>query len=275
MKRRAVFLDRDDTLIRNAGVAPGGDLGDPALVELLPGAHEACVMLVEAGYALFVVTNQGGVARGRFTEDDVLEVHQRLNTLLDEMITDFRYCPFHPKGTLPQYTKEHPWRKPQPGMLFDLADNHAIDLTSSWMIGDAPRDCEAGKAAGCSTILITEDTSAPDSANVDHTAPSLLDAAQHVLASQEHQATTITLHPMAQGLADERVRASVEAAAYALAERNGVHILSLSVLPDRLTASVEGPEIVAVGFATELRRTTDTWHAGRTGRTLWKGPTEA
>jgi D-glycero-D-manno-heptose 1,7-bisphosphate phosphatase len=154
LKRRAVFFDRDDTLIRNAGVAPGGDLGDPDLVELLPGAHEACRLLKDDGWLLAIVTNQGGVARGRYTEADVERVHDRLNELLDGMIDDARSCPFHPKGTVPAYTREHEWRKPQPGMILDLARAHDIDLEASWVIGDKARDCEAGRAAGCRTILV-------------------------------------------------------------------------------------------------------------------------
>ncbi|MEM1423223.1 MAG: HAD family hydrolase [Planctomycetota bacterium] len=201
MPRRAVFLDRDDTLIRNSGHAPDGDLGDPDLVELLPGAHEACTLLTAAGYPLFVVTNQGGVARGRFTEDDVLDVHNRLSTLLDGAITDYRYCPFHPEGALPAYTREHPWRKPQPGMLLDLADHHDLDLARSWMIGDAVRDCDAGRAAGCTTVLIAD--AAPDDApSVDHTARDVLAAARIVLAHADREVTTIALSATGDALGD-------------------------------------------------------------------------
>ncbi|GAB4519935.1 MAG: D-glycero-beta-D-manno-heptose 1,7-bisphosphate 7-phosphatase [Phycisphaerales bacterium] len=156
MPRRAVFLDRDDTLIRNTGVVSDGDLGDPDLVELLPGARQACDLLKDAGFFLAIVTNQGGVARGRYSEAAPHHVHERLNELLDHAIDDWRCCPYHPRGTVPAYTREHPWRKPQPGMLLDLAREHDLDLTRSWSIGDKPRDCEAGKAAGCRTVLIAD-----------------------------------------------------------------------------------------------------------------------
>jgi D-glycero-D-manno-heptose 1,7-bisphosphate phosphatase len=152
--RRAVFLDRDDTLIHCDDVAPGGDLGDPTLVRLLPGAGEAVRRLAEAGFALVVVTNQGGVARGRYGVADVEAVHRRLNELLEGRIEAFRFCPYHPEGTVPAFTREHPWRKPSPGMFLDAGEALGIDLERSWAVGDKARDCEAGKRAGCRTILV-------------------------------------------------------------------------------------------------------------------------
>jgi len=144
----AVFIDRDDTLIAN-----DGDLGDPAGVVLLEGAAKAVRRLHDAGYLLVVVTNQGGVARGRYGEQDVEAVHHRLHQLIGpDLPIEFRYCPYHPKGTVARYTREHPWRKPAPGMLLDAAKAMPVDLSRSWMIGDQVRDAEAGRAAGCRTI---------------------------------------------------------------------------------------------------------------------------
>ncbi len=176
--RPAVFLDRDDTLIRTTGLAPDGDLGDPGLVELLPGAQEACVLLSGAGLFLGVITNQGGVARGKYTTHDVERVHARLNELLGGLIDEFRYCPFHPKGTVPEFTREHAWRKPQPGMILDMAERRGLDLASSWVIGDAPRDCIAGRGAGCSSVLIARED--PETC-ADAIVPNILDAARLVL----------------------------------------------------------------------------------------------
>ncbi len=148
--QKAVFLDRDNTLIAN-----DGDLGDPELVVVLDGAVEAVRRLHQLGYLPVVVTNQGGVARGRYGEADVERVHERLHELLGrDLPISFYACPFHPKGSVPEYTREHPWRKPAPGMLLAAAEEHAIDLATSWMIGDQPRDAEAGRAAGCRTILV-------------------------------------------------------------------------------------------------------------------------
>ncbi|MDG2055322.1 MAG: HAD family hydrolase [Phycisphaerales bacterium] len=154
--QRAIFLDRDNTLIKC-----DGDLGDPASVELLEGVPDGLRQLREAGYHLIVVTNQGGVARGRYEETDVDATHQRIATLVDEaagqprLIDRFYYCPYHPQATIDAYRRDHPWRKPQPGMLMQAADDLDIDLKKSWMIGDQERDIDAGHAAGCRTVLIT------------------------------------------------------------------------------------------------------------------------
>lgn len=182
--RRAVFLDRDDTLIHRASGAPTGDLGQPDDVALLPNVAEALRTLARAGYFLAVFTNQGGVARAAYPDAAVHAVNARLNQLLQEHgappIDDFRHCPYHPNGTLPEYTREHPWRKPAPGMLLDLARAHSLDLHSSWALGDQPRDVAAGRAAGCRTILIAPPTTHCDPAPDFH-APDILDAARHIL----------------------------------------------------------------------------------------------
>lgn len=176
----AVFLDRDDTLIACRSVTPDGDLGDPDLVRLLDGALEACRMLHEAGFRLVVVSNQGGVARGRYSVEDVERVNSRVNELLGGVIDAFYFCPYHPRGTTPQYTREHPLRKPQPGMLLQGAEDLGIDLADSWMVGDQERDCLAGRAAGCRTILIAQ-SPPEDPACVDFVAPDVLGAAREIL----------------------------------------------------------------------------------------------
>ncbi len=152
---RAIFLDRDNTIIHN-----DGDLGNPAEVRLIRGAAHAIASLRHLGFRIIIVTNQGGVARGIYTEDDVDAVHQHIAQLVHDttggIIDRFYYCPFHPNGTVNEYRKEHPWRKPQPGMLLQAAKDLEVDLEHSWMVGDQERDIEAGNAAHCQTILITE-----------------------------------------------------------------------------------------------------------------------
>ena len=177
MPTPAVFFDRDDTLIRCNDVTPTGDLGDPALVELLPGASDAVRALKEAGYAIVVITNQGGVARGNHTCADVERVNARVNELLGGLVDTFRFCPWHPKGTVDAWAREHPWRKPAPGMILDAARSLGIDLKHSWVVGDAERDCHAGREAGCRTILIG-DTLAIDA---DRTVPDLASAVRTIL----------------------------------------------------------------------------------------------
>lgn len=149
---KAVFIDRDGTLIEDKGY-----LGDPEKVVLLEGAGEALRRLREAGYRIVLVTNQSGVARGYYPEDAVGEVHERMCRLLEAeggQIDAIYYCPYHPKGTVERYAVDSPLRKPSPGMLLEAARDLDIDLKKSWMIGDGFRDVIAGRRAGCRTILL-------------------------------------------------------------------------------------------------------------------------
>ncbi len=154
--RPAVFLDRDDTLVDNhratADTPHPGDLIDPALVRLLPGVGAACAALA-ARFPLVVVTNQGGIAQGLCTHDDVEAVHDRMRELLRPFgvrLAGVYYAPHRPPpaGVVPPYNAPHPWRKPGPGMLQAAARDLGLDLSRSWLIGDAARDIEAGLAAG-------------------------------------------------------------------------------------------------------------------------------
>lgn len=150
----AVFLDRDDTLIACNDLPPPpppgarGDLVDPALVRLLPGVREGCHRLRAAGFTLVVVSNQGSVARGIATPRMVERVNDAVRLALGMADLPFYYCPFHPKGLVPCFTGEHAWRKPAGGMIHAAASELGLELGRSWLIGDAPRDIEAGVAAG-------------------------------------------------------------------------------------------------------------------------------
>lgn len=153
---RAIFLDRDNTLIHN-----DSDLGDPALVKLIQGAASAVASLRGLGYKIVVVTNQGGVARGKYGEAEVEKVNNQVNDLIKAstgaMIDRFYYCPFHPEGTVEKYCREHPWRKPQPGMILQAIKDLDLDGRQCWMIGDQMRDIQAGAAAQVRTILLRPD----------------------------------------------------------------------------------------------------------------------
>ncbi len=154
--KKAIFLDRDGTLIEDKGfVYKKEDL------ELLPGAVEAIKLANDSGFIVVVVTNQSGVARGYFTEDDVRRFHAYLSQFLKQRkarIDAFYYCPHHPEATISAYRKKCLCRKPQPGMLLQASADLQIDLHQSWMVGDSPRDVEAGKRAGCKTILLNQNT---------------------------------------------------------------------------------------------------------------------
>jgi len=172
--KRAIFLDRDNTIIQN-----DTDLGDPEDVRLIRGAAHAIGSLRQLGYRIIVVSNQGGVARGKYTERDVDAVHERIAQEVHDsagaIIDRFYYCPFHPDGTVAEYAREHPWRKPQPGMLLEAARSLDLELRECWMVGDHERDIDAGGAAGCQTILITRKTSV--NTRADFQAASLAEAA--------------------------------------------------------------------------------------------------
>jgi D-glycero-D-manno-heptose 1,7-bisphosphate phosphatase len=156
MENKAVFFDRDDTLIEDTGY-----INNPDQVKLISGVAKSLLEFKEMGFKLIVVTNQSGIARGILTEKTLTEIHERLNVLLSEKgiaIDAFYYCPFHPEGVVPQYRRESDDRKPSPGMIFTAAQEHNIDLTQSWVVGNSPRDIDAGKRAGCKTILIEKKT---------------------------------------------------------------------------------------------------------------------
>ncbi|MFA5251200.1 MAG: HAD family hydrolase [Phycisphaerae bacterium] len=152
MSNKAIFLDRDDTLIEDPGY-----ISRPDQVKLMDGVDKSLVELKAMGYKLIVVSNQSGVARGIVSEGALGEIHDKLKQLLAEKgasLDRIYYCPYHPDGVIEKYRKESDQRKPKPGMLLAAANEMDIDLTQSWMIGNSGRDVEAGLKAGCKTILV-------------------------------------------------------------------------------------------------------------------------
>jgi D-glycero-D-manno-heptose 1,7-bisphosphate phosphatase len=158
MKRPAIFFDRDNTLI-----ASNGYLGDPKRVQLVNGAADAVATARSIGFATVIFSNQSGVARGYFTEDDVRAVNRRIELLLRQqnraaVIDRNEFCPEHPQAVVLRYRRDSNRRKPGPGMILAAAEALALDLPSSWVIGDAARDIAAGRAAGCRTIWFRDPT---------------------------------------------------------------------------------------------------------------------
>lgn len=148
MPRPAVFLDRDGTLIEEVGY-----LADPDGAVLLPGVAPACRRLAEAGYALVVVSNQGGVAKGLFDEDAIRAVNARTAELLAAAgappMDGWYWCPHHP-----DFSDACKCRKPAAGMLRAAGRDLGLDLEASWMVGDHPVDAGAARAAGARPILV-------------------------------------------------------------------------------------------------------------------------
>ena len=149
--RRAVFLDRDGTINIEKDYLYRVDE-----FEFIPGVPEAVRMLNEAGFLVVVVSNQSGVGRGYYTEEDVDALHRHVADELAKSgarVDAWFYCPHHPQGK-GNYSLACRCRKPLPGMLLEAAQRYAIDLEASVMIGDKLVDMEAGAAAGCRTMLV-------------------------------------------------------------------------------------------------------------------------
>ena len=150
--RRAVFLDRDGTINVEKNY-----LYRIADFEFLPGAVAAIHRLKEAGFLVFVVTNQSGVARGYYSLEDVEMLHSHLQEELRRQgtaIDAFYICPHHPEQGLGPWRRQCDCRKGAPGMLLQAAAEFGVDLARSFMVGDKEADIEAGRRAGCTPLLV-------------------------------------------------------------------------------------------------------------------------
>lgn len=151
MMTPALFLDRDDTVLVDTGY-----MSDIADFTWITGAPQALRFANQQKIQVFIVTNQGGIGRGFYTEAQMHLFHRKL---IDETaqaggaITDIAFCPHHPLATIPALKTPCPCRKPEAGMLIQLAEKWQIDLSRSVMIGDKESDVTAGKTAGCHSVL--------------------------------------------------------------------------------------------------------------------------
>lgn len=150
--RKAIFLDRDGTINHDPGF-----VHRVADLQLLPGAIDGLRRMAAADFRLVIVSNQSGVARGLFSEEQMHAFNEALvERLADEgvMIDAIYCCPFHAEATVAAYRQDSPLRKPNPGMLLQAAAEHGINLAASFAVGDKRSDIAAGHAAGCRTILL-------------------------------------------------------------------------------------------------------------------------
>lgn len=151
-RQRAIFLDRDGTLVH-----PYHYPSCPEHLHLYDNIGSALWTLQRMGFLLIVITNQSGIARGYFSEEDLQHMHAHLRTELarwDVHLDAIYYCPHHPDGSISELAIRCDCRKPQPGMLLHAASDYTLDLGASWFVGDILDDVEAGNRAGCRTILV-------------------------------------------------------------------------------------------------------------------------
>jgi D-glycero-D-manno-heptose 1,7-bisphosphate phosphatase len=157
MSRPCVFLDRDGIVNRPPTLDRYVRRWEE--FELLPEFLDVLRLVSKRGYEAVVVTNQKGIATGHMSQEDVDLIHRNLRSLVEQnglKLLDIVVCP--------SADDKHPHRKPNPGMLIDTARRHDLDLARSWMVGDHESDVEAGRRAGCKTVLVAP-TDRPTAAN--------------------------------------------------------------------------------------------------------------
>jgi D-glycero-D-manno-heptose 1,7-bisphosphate phosphatase len=151
-KRRAIFLDRDGTVSYEVGY-----VNHPSRYDIMPGSAEAIKKINQSNFLAVLITNQAGVARGYFTEELILEVHDKLKKLLSEknaFLDALYYCPHHPEVGESPYRKDCDCRKPKPGLLREAEKKFHIDLSRSYIIGDSIKDIETGSRVSMPGVLV-------------------------------------------------------------------------------------------------------------------------
>ena len=149
---RAVFLDRDGVINEDVGY-----IYKPEEFHFIDGIFELCRTAQELGYLLIIVTNQAGIARGHYTEEDFRDLNDWMISELRRNSVDITavfYCPYHPECGIGHYKRDSFDRKPHPGMIFKARDEFDIDLSKSFLIGDKDSDIEAGRNAGVGELIL-------------------------------------------------------------------------------------------------------------------------
>jgi D-glycero-D-manno-heptose 1,7-bisphosphate phosphatase len=168
---RAVFFDRDGTLMEDAHYC-----GDPAKVRVYPGVADALRQLKDAGWRVFVVSNQSGIGRGLITDEQYHAVqHEFMRQVGEDLVDASYYCPDAPG--IPSTR-----RKPEPGMVLEAAAEFDIDLASSYLVGDKAIDIECGRRAGTGAILVLTGYGHEQACAADFIAADAAAAARWILA---------------------------------------------------------------------------------------------
>jgi D-glycero-D-manno-heptose 1,7-bisphosphate phosphatase len=182
LPQKAVFLDRDGTINRSNGF-----IVQPEQFELLDGAAEAIRGINGSGFLVIVASNQPVIARGEASFEDLRLIHNKMETELGKrgaFIDDIFFCPHHPDKGFPGEREELKinceCRKPKPGLILKAAAKYNIDLAESFMVGDSLTDVQAGKLAGCRSVLLSEK---PDK-SIELSSPSLLDFFQSFISPE-------------------------------------------------------------------------------------------
>ncbi|MDD8057804.1 MAG: D-glycero-beta-D-manno-heptose 1,7-bisphosphate 7-phosphatase [Shewanella sp.] len=162
--KKAVFLDRDGVINKDTGYVHSVDD-----FEYIEGVFEACLALKEMGYLLVVVTNQSGIARGMYSEDDFHHLTEWMDWNFADKgveLDGIYYCPHHPEKGIGEYKQDCDCRKPKPGMLTSAASFLKIDLSQSVMVGDKADDIRAAHAAGVQTAILVRSGKVVDEAGI-------------------------------------------------------------------------------------------------------------
>lgn len=185
----AVFVDRDgvlNELVFNPATGEHESPHEPQDLVMIAGADSALRRLEEAGFALFLVSNQPSYAKGKTSLENIREIHRRLDESLRDsgiLFQDCFYCYHHPNGIVEDFSGPCACRKPAPYFLVEAARAHKIDLASSWMVGDQDTDVECGQSAGCMTALVLNADSVAKRglSRPDITVSSLSEAADQII----------------------------------------------------------------------------------------------
>ena len=181
---RAVFLDRDGVITQE----PPYYAHELSQLKLIPRVPEAIRLLNENGFVVIVVSNHAGIARGYYPEEDAISFSRAVEDNLakeNARIDAMYYCPHHPEAKVEKYRVDCDCRKPKPGMLLRVERELGVNLGQSFMVGDKLSDIEAGKRAGCKTIMVKTGQGAGELEKnevlCDYIADDLYDAVEHIL----------------------------------------------------------------------------------------------